>query len=213
MKNKVVLNNINKRFKNETILIDVNMSLESGKVYGFYGRNGSGKSVLLKIMCGLIKPDSGSVKYNNKELCNDIYNYNVGALIENPSFFPGLTGFENLQVLADLKKLISDAQINEALDIVNLSNDKNKKYSQYSLGMKQKLGIAQAIMENQKIIYLDEPFNGIEFDTVYKIKRYLKSIMKDRIIVISSHIIEDLKDMCDEIYYFDRGTVKNEKQN
>ena len=201
--------NLSKKFKNNTILSDINLNFESGKIYGLYGRNGSGKSVFLKLLCGFYNPTTGKILYDKKDISNSLnFPDDVGVLIENPSFFPDLTGFQNLKLLANIKNKISDKQIIEALEIVNLIEEKDKKYSKYSLGMKQKLGIAQAIMEDQKIIILDEPFNGIEEKTVDKLINYLlKEKSKDKIIILSTHIISDLEKLSDHIYYFDNGNI------
>lgn len=208
---KIEIKNIKKSFKKIFVLKDINMILEGGKIYGFRGRNGSGKSVLLKIICNLLNPTSGQIMINNKEIKGDIYKYNVGALIENPSFFGNLTGYENLKLLSELQKKIGEKEINKALEKVNLIEEKDKLYKNYSLGMKQKLGIAQAIMENQNIIILDEPFNGIEENTVKKIKEILKKLSSEgKLIIISSHIKEDLEELADEIYFFDNGNVTKE---
>ena len=134
---------------------------------------------------------------------------NLRALIEKPSFFPDLTGFENLKLLAQIQNKITEKETLSALEIVNLIDEKDKKYSEYSLGMKQKLGIAQVIMEDPKVMLLDEPFNGIEEESVQKISDYLlKQKKKGKIIIISTHIKEDLKKLADQIYYFDNGCVK-----
>lgn len=209
----IEVKNICKSFKNNQVLNNVNMHLESGHIYGLYGRNGSGKSVFLKILCNLYAPSRGEVlidgvNYNNQNNCYE----SMGVLIENPSFFPDLTGFENLKMLAKIKNKITDEDINKMLELVNLRDEKDKKYSKYSLGMKQKLGIVQAIMENQDIVILDEPFNGIEEKTVNKLIEYLKKYKeKDKIIIISSHIKEDLKSLSDKIYFFDNGNVDEKK--
>ncbi len=209
---KLEVKNLCKNFKDATILKNVNMTLESGKIYGFRGRNGSGKSVLLKIICDVLKPSSGKVLINGNEINGDIYKYNIGALIEQPNFFGSLSGLENLQLLAELQKKIGKEKIINVLEEVNLIEEKDKKYSKYSLGMKQKLGIAQAIMEDQEIIILDEPFNGIEEASVKKIKELLKKLRKQgKLIIISSHIKEDLDELADEIYLFVDGQVKKEK--
>ena len=212
MKGKIVMEikveNITKRFKKVMVLKDVNMDLKEGNIYGLYGRNGSGKSVFLKIMSNLYKPSSGTVLFDGKEVDYNRANVFIGALIESPNFFPELTGLENLKLLAKIQNKISEKEILDVLDMVNLSDEKNKKVKEYSLGMKQKLGIAQAIMENQKIILLDEPFNGVDATSVTKIMNILKELKKDKIIVLSSHIKEDLENLCDKIYYFDAGVVK-----
>lgn len=210
---KVEVKNVSKSFKKNKVLENVNITLESGKIYGFQGRNGSGKTVLLKLLCGFFSPDEGEILYDGNLLKKDVYKYNVGALIENPKFFPDLSGYKNLRVIADIKNEISSDKINEVLELLRLSEEKIKLYSKYSLGMKQKLGIAQAIMENQSIIYLDEPFNGVEESTVKVIKKYLKEEKKkDKLIVISTHIKEDLEFLCDKVYVFDAGKVKELKK-
>lgn len=202
---------ITKKFGKNLIIKGINYRFDERKIYGLYGLNGSGKSVFLKLICGFYIPTSGEILYNGinlnnkKEFCNEIR-----ALIEKPSFFSDLTGYENLKLLADIQKKISEKEILEALDIVNLINEKDKIYNKYSLGMKQKLGIAQTIMEKTKFIILDEPFNGIERETVIKIKNYLKSLKDNGVtIVISSHIKEDLSELVDEMIYFEDGLIKN----
>lgn len=207
---EIKVENLSKSFKKNIVLKDVNLLMTSGKIYGLSGRNGSGKSVLLKLICGLYKPTSGKVLFDGIEYnLNDVYVPNLRALIEKPSFFPNLSGFENLKLLANIQHKIFDDEINNALKVVNLYEEKDKKYSEYSLGMKQKLGIAQVIMENPQIMILDEPFNGIENDTVKKISKYLlQEKKKDKLIIVSTHIKEDLDNLSDEIYSFDNGTVK-----
>lgn len=212
---KIETKNLCKEFKNNIVLDNINIKFEEGKIYGLSGRNGSGKSVFLKIICGLYKVTSGKVFYDEKELnFKKDFPKNIGALIEKPSFFSDLTGFENLSLISDIKKEIKDDDILNALKIVNLE-EYNKKYYKYSLGMKQKLGIAQAIMEYPEIIILDEPFNGIEEETVIKIKKYLKDLKNNnKTIIISSHIKEDLEELCDVIYHFDNkkvGMIFNDK--
>lgn len=207
---EIRLENVNKSFGKIKVLTDVNIKFSSGKIYGLYGRNGSGKSVLLKIISGLYSHE-GKVLYDNVEYEKLSSLPFLRGQIETPSFFPNLTGLENLRLLAKIQNRISDQEILKSLDIVNLLNEKDKKYSEYSLGMKQKLGIAQAIMENPDIIILDEPFNGIENATVKKLIEYFKSIKKDKIIIVSTHIIDDLKNLSDKIYYLDGGVLSEKK--
>ena len=207
---KIEVQNLEKKFKNNTILSDVNLEFTSGHIYGLAGRNGSGKSVFLKILCGLYKPTLGIVLFNGKNYhLDNIFVPNLRALIEKPSFFPDLTGYENLELLAKIQNKISSNEILSSLKRVNLIEEKDKLYKEYSLGMKQKLGIAQVIMENPDILILDEPFNGIEEETVKKISNYLLELKHlGKLIIISSHIKEDLNYLCDEIYYFDNGKVQ-----
>lgn len=207
---EIKVKNVSKKFKKNFVLNEVSLDFKSGKIYGFSGRNGTGKSVLLKIICGLYSPTKGEVTFDginyNK---NNMFVPNVRALIEKPNFFPDLTGFENLQLLASIQNKITNDDIYKALEIVNLKADMNKKYSEYSLGMKQKLGIAQVIMEYPDVIILDEPFNGIEEESVKKISEFLiKEKNSGKLIIVSTHIKEDLENISDIIYYFDNGSVK-----
>lgn len=208
---KIEVKNVCKKFKNEEVLKNVNVTFESGKIYGFRGKNGSGKSVLLKIMCGLYAPTSGEVLYDgvNYNMENKFVS-SVRALIEKPNFFPNLSGYENLKLLSEIQNKITDKEINETLESVNLINEKDKKYSNYSLGMKQKLGVAQALMEDPEVIILDEPFNGIENASVEKIIDVLKKKKSEgKIIIVASHYMEELSNLCDKIYSFDMGEVSN----
>lgn len=209
---KIEIKNVSKKFKNNLVLDKVNLTFTTGHIYGLKGRNGSGKSVFLKILAGLYTPSEGEVLFDNKKFNpKKEYPPNMRALIENPTFFTNMTGYENLKLLAKIQGKISDKEILEALELVNLISEKDKKYNKYSLGMKQKLGIAQVFMENPEILILDEVFNGLEENTVLKLKDYLKEIKKEKIIIITSHQKEDLELLCDKIYFFDNGVVKDEE--
>lgn len=210
---KIELKNVSKSFKKIKVIDDVSISFESGHIYGFYGRNGSGKSVLQKIISGLYTPTTGTVLVDGVDI-NAIGTYpsNMRVLIEKPAFFPDISGLENLKLLADINKTIDEKKILEILELVNLTEEKNKKYSKYSLGMKQKLGVAQAIMEDPDILILDEPFNGIEQATVDKLTEYLLEKKKEgKLIIVSTHIKEDLTKLSDKIYVFDNGKVSEAK--
>ena len=206
---KIEVKNVSKRFKKTMVLNNVNAFFESGHIYGLSGRNGSGKSVFLKILCGLYKATSGEILFDHKCYDKDnLYFLNMRALIEKPNFFPELTGYENLELLAKIQNKIGKKEIDKTLKNVNLYEEKDKKYSEYSLGMKQKLGIAQVLMEDPDIIILDEPFNGIEANSVTKISNILKAEKeKGKLIIISTHIKEDLDNLSDFIYCFDAGEV------
>ncbi len=210
---KIELKNVSKSFKKNLIINNISATFESGHIYGFYGRNGSGKSVLQKIISGLYVPTSGSVIVDGVDINKEkIYPKNMRILIEKPAFFPDLSGFNNLKLLADINKTIDENKIIETLELVNLKEEMNKKYSKYSLGMKQKLGVAQAIMEDPDILILDEPFNGIEQATVDKLTKYLLKKKKEgKLIIISTHIREDLTKLSDKIYVFDNGSIKEKK--
>ena len=207
----IELKNVTKKFDSNDVVKNVNLKFETGNIYGFYGRNGSGKSVLMKLIAGLYVPTEGEVLYDGKNYNNVLeFPPSLRALIEKPNFFPDLTGYQNLELLAKIQNKIGKDEILKALEIVNLKDEKDKKYSKYSLGMKQKLGIAQAIMENSEIILLDEPFNGIEEVTVTKLIEYFKTIKKDKIIIFSTHIREDLDNLTDKVYICENGNL-NEK--
>ena len=210
---KIELKHVCKAFKKIEVIKDINLTLESGKIYGLYGRNESGKSVLLKMISGFYIPTSGEILYDGVNLNTKLeFPKDLRALIEGPSFFPDLSGYENLKMLAKIQHKIGEEEIIEALEIVNLKDEMKKKYGKYSLGMKQKLGIAQAIMEHPKILILDEPFNGVEQKTVDKLIDYLKELKKqDCLIIISTHIKEDLKRLADIIYIMDDGKLHEEK--
>lgn len=210
---KIELKNVCKSFNKNKVIKNVSMTLEGGNIYGFYGRNGTGKSVLQKIIAGLYVPTSGEVIIDGVDI-NKTGDYpkNMRILIEKPAFFPDISGLENLKLLADINKAINEEKILETLEIVNLIDEKNKKYCKYSLGMKQKLGIAQVIMENPDILIFDEPFNGIEQVTVDKLTEYLlNEKKKGKLIIISTHIKEDLIKLSDKIYLFDNGVINKVK--
>lgn len=204
---KIKIENLTKEFKDSLILNDINLEFQEGKVYGLVGPNGSGKSVLLKIICAFYMPTKGKVLIDGVNY-NDGNNFppNLRALIDKPSFIPDLSGFENLKLLANIQNLINDDDIINTLKIVNLYEEKDKKFYKYSMGMKQKLGIASVLMEKPKIMILDEPFNGIDDESKSKLFEYLAKIKKNKIIIISSHIFEEIKKICDEVYYFENGT-------
>lgn len=206
---KIEVRNLMKSFKNNKILNNVNIAFEDGHIYGLIGRNGSGKSVFLKTLCALYEPNSGEILYDGLSLDSNQIPPDTRALIEKPSFIGELTGYENLELLASIQGKIGNKEIENALNEVNLFSEKDKKFNKYSLGMKQKLGIAQVLMEDPKVIILDEPFNGIEEQTVIKIRKtLLKEKEKGKIIIIASHIKEDIEYLADVIYEFDNGNVK-----
>lgn len=210
---EILVKELSKKFKKVTILENINMKFESGKIYGIVGRNGSGKSVFLKILCSFYKPTTGEILFDNVNYnSNNNFPPSVRALIENPTFFPDLTGFENLKLLSSIQNKIGDEEIIKTLDQVNLLSEKDKKYSEYSLGMKQKLGIAQVLMENPDVMIFDELFNGIEEKTVEKIRNILLELKnQNKIIIVTSHIKEDIDVLSDEVYKFDCGRVERVK--
>jgi len=206
----VEVKNVSKKFKNIPVLSDVNLEFKSGKIYGLIGRNGSGKSVFLKILCGFYEPTSGAIIYDNVDINKEgLFPARTRALIEKPYFLPDLSGYKNLKLLAELNDPItSDEAIEEVLKELDLYEDKDKKYKEYSLGMKQKLGIAQVLMDDPEVIILDEPFNGVEDKTVEKIRKLLLSKAKEgKTIIIATHIKDDIEKLVDVLYKFDGGKV------
>lgn len=205
----IEVKNLTKKIGNDEILKDINLKLECGKIYGFVGRNGSGKSILFKTLCGFINPTEGEVKVNNI----DIYKENTfpdstRALIEKPNFIDDISGLENLKLLAKIQNTITEEDILKYLDLFELTKYKDKTFKKYSLGMKQKLGIIQVLMEDPKIIILDEPFNGLEEQSVDLLRKILlEEKKKNKLTIIASHIKEDIDILADEIYRVDGGKI------
>ena len=211
---EILLKNVSKKFGDNEVLKNIDLKFVGGKIYGFIGRNGSGKSVLLKIICGFYNVTDGEVLLDNfNYLKNNSFPDNTRALIEKPNFLPDLTGFENLKLLASIQNKIDDKKIKDTLSKVNLSEESDKKYAKYSLGTKQKLGIAQVLMEDPNIIILDEPFNGVENETADNIRKILREERdKGKIIILASHIKEDIYGLADVVYEVDAGKI-NKKNN
>lgn len=210
---EIIVKDLSKKFKKVTVLENINMKFESGKIYGIVGRNGSGKSVFLKLLCSFYKPTTGEVLYDNINYnSNNSFPPSVRALIEKPTFFPDLTGYENLKLLASIQNKIGNEEINKTLELVNLTTEKDKKYSEYSLGTKQKLAIAQVLMESPDVMIFDELFNGIEESTVEKIRNILLDLKnQNKLIIVTSHIKEDIDVLSDEVYKFDNVHVERIK--
>ena len=211
---KLEIKNLSKKFKENVVLENVNLTLEGGNIYGFIGRNGSGKTVLLKIISGFYTPDSGEIILDGiNYIKNKSFPDSTRALIEKPNFIPDLTGYENLKLLASIQNLNGKKEIDEIVKKLNLTKEINKKYSKYSLGTKQKLGIAQALMENPNMIILDEPFNGVENSTAQQIRELLKQEKeKGKIIIIATHIKDDIEFLADILYEIDGGQVTQYKK-
>ena len=205
----IKIENYAQKIKKDIILNDINLHLKENKIYGFVGRNGSGKSILFKGICGLLNISNGKIIIKGKEIGKDIDFYdNLGAVLDGAGFLPNLSSFDNLKLLASIRNKISDSDIKSALNKVGLDPNDKKKYKKYSLGMKQKLALAQAIMENPELLILDEPFNGLDSYSVKDIREMLIDYKKEgKTILISSHIKEDIDILCDEVYELDRGNI------
>ena len=199
-----------KDIKGKRIIDHVTLHLESGKITGLKGVNGSGKTMLMRLVCGLITPTSGSIVINGKRLGKDItFPESVGILIENPAFLDAYSGFENLKLLASIKHRIGPEEIRQTIARVGLDPDDKKKYRKYSLGMKQRLGIAAAVMEEQDIIILDEPTNALDSDGVAMLKEILHD-QRERgaLVLISCHDLPTLQELSDEIYLMESGALR-----
>lgn len=203
------ITNLSKKFKKRMILDDINLELTFGNIYGFIGANGSGKSVFFKTICGFLKADGGTVALNDEVIGKDIdFLPELGVLIEKPGFIENYTQFENLKYLAQINNTVHDEDIKATLEMVGLNPDNNEKVKNFSLGMRQRLAIAQAIMEKQKIIILDEPFNGLDKQGVAQIKQLLLELKSpDRLILLTSHIAGDIEELSDYIFEFSAGKI------
>ncbi len=209
MENAVIVEDIVKSFKGIRVLDHVNISFEKGKIHGIIGRNGSGKTVLIKIICGLVQPDEGHVRVNGKEIGKDVdFPENIGVIIEAPGFLPSLSAYKNLDYLASLRGVIGKEQIRSAISAVGLDPDDKKHVGKYSLGMKQRLGIAQAIMEDPDILILDEPMNALDKSGVAEIRELLLRLKGEgKTILIVSHNPEDIHMLCDTVHEMDGGKL------
>lgn len=200
---------INKKIGVDDVLSEISLSMEKGKIYGLQGKNGCGKSMLMRVICGLVLPDSGRVLIDGEELGKELsFPESVGAFIEKPGFLDAYSGFQNLSMLASIKKKIGGMEIKETLKRVGLEDVMHKKYKKYSLGMKQKLGIAAVIMEQPDLVILDEPANALD----EKSERRLWQIVgeeKERgaLVIISCHTSEVLEEISDEIFRMDQGRI------
>lgn len=210
----VRLEHYTKNFKKVTVLDDINLTLESGKVIGLKGKNGSGKTMLMRAISGLILPTSGKVFINDKELGKQIsFPPSIGLLIENPSFIANYTGFKNLKILASIQNKISDEEIREAIRKVGLKPDDPRTFKKYSLGMKQRLGIAAAIMEKPDIVILDEPINALDEAGAGLIKGILDELKANgSLIIIACHDTEELNYLSDEVYEIYEGQLVDKEE-
>lgn len=209
MKNKIEIKNVSKTIEGTTILSEVSLSLEQGKIYGFVGKNGSGKTMLFRMLAGFVKCSSGKILYNEKEVIfGEKIPVSMGILIENAGMYPDFTGFENLKFLASICKVISEEQIKKAIDRVGLDYKDKRKVKKYSLGMKQRITLAQSIMEEPELLLLDEPTNALDAEGVEQIREVIRQ-EKERgaIICLASHNAEDIEILCDEIYRIKEGKV------
>ena len=193
------------------ILNDVTVSLEAGKIHGLIGRNGSGKTMLMKCICGFIRPTRGVVVVDGKRVGKDVdFPKNMGIIIETPGFIPYYSGYKNLKLLAGLRNKFGKEEIIQAMERTGLDPKLKRHVKKYSLGMRQRLGLAQAIMEDPDILILDEPMNGLDKDGVEDMRRYLIDLREQgKTILIASHSSEDISVLCDAVYEMEKGVLAN----
>ena len=205
----IKVRNVTKTFKEATVLKEVTVSFERGKIYGIIGRNGSGKTVLFKCICGLIPVTQGEITVLGQSIGDGLkVPKGVGAIIETPGFLPNVSGYRNLYYLASLSGKPDRQRIREVINMVGLDPDSRKHVGHYSMGMRQRLGLAQAIMENPEVLILDEPMNGLDNETVESIRAFLLGQKEQgKTIILASHSKEDISQLCDVVYQMDAGVL------
>ena len=205
----VKLENVSKDFGKDRVLKSVTRDFERGKIHGVVGNNGSGKTVMFKCICGFLQPTEGKIWVDDKRIGVDVdFPPDIGIIIETPGFLPQYTGIKNLEILASLKKKISTEQIAATIRRVGLDPTMKKPVGKYSLGMRQRLGIAQAIMESPSLMILDEPMNGLDKHAVKDMRELFKSLKNDgRTILIASHNVADIEELCDTVCEMDGGVM------
>lgn len=209
MENCIEVQNVVKRFRDQVVLKNISISFEKGKIHGIVGRNGSGKTVLFKCICGLMHPEEGVILVNGKRVGRDVdMPEDIGAIIEAPGFLPNYSGYKNLRFLANIRRKIGKEEILNVLKTVGLDPESRKHVGKYSLGMRQRLGIAQAIMEDPEILILDEPMNGLDNAGVQDIRALLLELKaQGKTILLASHNHEDIAALCDTVHEMDGGVL------
>ena len=208
----IEVKNLSLTIRKTTILSSVCASFENGMIHGLIGRNGSGKTMLMKCICGFVKPTEGEVIIDGVRVGKDVdFPKDMGIIIETPGFIPYYSGYKNLILLAGLNNKIGKEQVREAMKKVGLDPDLKRHVKKYSLGMRQRLGLAQAIMEDPKILVLDEPFNGLDKDGVKEMREYLLSYKElGKTILICSHSAEDISVLCETVHEMDKGQIERQ---
>lgn len=209
MENMIIVENVYKKFKDSTVLKNINISFEKGKIHGLIGRNGSGKTILMKCICGFVPVSSGKITVEEKIVGKDVdIPKNLGIIIETPGFLPNYSAYKNLKFLADISGYASKEQIIASIESVGLDPKSKKHVGKYSLGMRQRLGLAQAIMENPDLLILDEPMNGLDNEGVADMRKYLLNLKEQgKTILIASHSAEDIEILCDTVCEMDKGVL------
>lgn len=200
--------NVTKSFKNQQVLRNVNLEVKEGEICGIIGRNGSGKTVLFKCICGFFLTDGGRIEVQGKTVGKNYNNKELGIIIETPGFLQHYSGYKNLAFLMGLNGKVNKEKIYETLKLVGLYTERNKPVGKYSMGMRQRLGIAQAIMEDQKILIFDEPMNGLDNEGVIAMRQLFLELKKQKkTILLASHSREDIAALCDVVYEMDKGIL------
>ena len=209
MENIIEVCGVNKYFGEEHVLKDVSHTFEKGKIHGIVGNNGSGKTVLMKCICGFLKPDSGVIYVNHKQVGKETdFPEDIGIIIETPGFLPHLSGTQNLKILASLQKKANALTIRTVLEQVGLDPDMKKPVGKYSLGMRQRLGFAQALMEDPSLLILDEPLNGLDKHGVVHIRNVIKGLRAEgKTVILASHNQVDIDEFCDTVCEMDAGVL------
>lgn len=207
----IKVEHIYKSFGKDTVLQDVSLSIEPGQIFGVVGNNGSGKTVLMKCICGFLRPDKGKIMVNGQQVGKDCdFPDSMGLIIETPGFIPNLSGFQNLKILAALKGKIGRKEITESILRVGLDSAMRKPVAKYSLGMRQRLGIAQAIMEDPDVLILDEPFNGLDKAGVAHMRELVKELKSQgKSILLASHNVQDIEELCDDVHEMEEKWNEN----
>lgn len=215
MQPAIEIKNLSKKFGTTAVLDYISLSLERNKIHGLVGRNGSGKTMLLKCICGFVLPTTGTIKVGNQEIGKDCdIPDNIGIIIEAPGFLPNYDGFTNLKFLAAIKNTITKQEILKCIDKVGLDSRSKKHVGKYSLGMRQRLGIAQALMEEPDILILDEPMNGLDNQGVADIRKLILELRdQGKTIILASHGKEDIEILCDTVHELDHGKIINSYTN
>ncbi len=206
----IEISHVTKKFGEDTVLSDINVTMEQGKVYGISGNNGSGKTVLMKCICGFLPVTEGTIRVKGRIIGTEIdFPESIGVIIETPGFLTNLSGIRNLEIMAGLKGRITKTEIRAAIQKAGLDPELKKSVSKYSLGMRQRLGIAQAIMEDPDFLILDEPFNGLDKHGVKDIRTLLLELKEQgKTILLASHNSEDIRILCDKVYEMDGGRIQ-----
>ncbi len=208
MKKMIEVRSVNKAYKNNVLFQNIDLEVNVGDICGIVGKNGSGKSVLLKMLCGLVSPDSGQIYICQEEIGPNNFPKDIGVILDCAGFLPSYTGLENLEMIAKIRKKVDVDTLRKVMLSVGLDPDSKVKVGKYSLGMKQRLAFAQAIMEKPTLLILDEPTNGIDIETQKELREILKGKDENVTIILTSHNEEDISQLCNHVYKIEGKKLK-----